>query len=589
MENSKILYEDRKKLMEMVNNLKEEELWKVIEVIYGQAAANSSNSTGKEFEINFGTLNDKTCIKLARLVKLELTEPPVIEEERVLKPVNTEKKAPSSGVQPTKHKKSTKPDMPAEQPIKPQSNQKQRNKRALPDPPEVPAAPRPTTSKKENSQSTPIKPQSNTNSKVLKSSKKAKPAPSKPAPWVGPRIHIKIKEDGDFKAASVMDHQGNHLLLLYDEDLAFEWVDASLPGLIWLPLENLIPEFKGKYARLERLLMPEECHTLLRRLLLLEPTEPFREPVDPSLLPQYYDVVDNPMDLGKICSKMANGGFSEPSQVVTDVITVCRNALAFNPPDHEIYKMAQMMVAVFHHHWFQLLEELDQSLPARSSEAVSKAWSDQTQDYKEVPSEVGQGSLGGNMRNTKNEITRFGQKGSQLIGLGVKIPSETKDGGGHATIISFDEHSKKHLVEFEDGSKRKLDLDASHAKLDIMPPETDDTCMTLRTGVMVWARAAKFPWWPAEIALPDIPMLLAVLRPPTNAAEARLSRRTMVLYAGESQFDLLTPSNIERFSFSNLQKVKSRISRTPELPRAYKAFTERCKELEIKVVEDLGL
>lgn len=83
---------------------------------------------------------------------------------------------------------------------------------------------------------------------------------------------------------------------------------------------------------------------------------PFKEPVDPIALgiPDYFDYIKRPMDLGTIKQKMysvsgrfiakliCQGGYVSGDDFAKDVRLVWNNALYYNQPSTEVYKMAHV-------------------------------------------------------------------------------------------------------------------------------------------------------------------------------------------------------------------------------------------------------
>jgi hypothetical protein len=66
-----------------------------------------------------------------------------------------------------------------------------------------------------------------------------------------------------------------------------------------------------------------------------------------SELPEYYDVVTRPMDLGTVHSRLAAGAYADASAFEVDVRLVWDNCKQFNTEDSEIYLYAQEMAAAF--------------------------------------------------------------------------------------------------------------------------------------------------------------------------------------------------------------------------------------------------
>ena len=59
---------------------------------------------------------------------------------------------------------------------------------------------------------------------------------------------------------------------------------------------------------------------------------PFRQPVDPQALgiPDYHDIVRNPMDLGTIKRKLDAGQYNDPWDYVGDMFLMFKNAWLYN-------------------------------------------------------------------------------------------------------------------------------------------------------------------------------------------------------------------------------------------------------------------
>ncbi|XP_017339139.1 histone acetyltransferase p300 isoform X3 [Ictalurus punctatus] len=76
---------------------------------------------------------------------------------------------------------------------------------------------------------------------------------------------------------------------------------------------------------------------------------PFRQPVDPSLLgiPDYFDIVKNPMDLSTIKRKLDTGQYQEPWQYVDDICLMFNNAWLYNRKTSRVYKYCSKLAEVF--------------------------------------------------------------------------------------------------------------------------------------------------------------------------------------------------------------------------------------------------
>lgn len=65
---------------------------------------------------------------------------------------------------------------------------------------------------------------------------------------------------------------------------------------------------------------------------------PFIKPVSASEVPDYFDVIKRPMDLGKIKSKLNLGEYRTNEQVMKDIEQVFFNCDLYNIADSEIYR-----------------------------------------------------------------------------------------------------------------------------------------------------------------------------------------------------------------------------------------------------------
>lgn len=102
----------------------------------------------------------------------------------------------------------------------------------------------------------------------------------------------------------------------------------------------------------------QECLSIIELLRRNPKSDPFLEPVDPIALnvPEYFDVVKNPMDISMLAKNLENGKYSNsPSRKTVekspmarmingnfrrDVELIFDNAMLFNPPDDWIHQTA---------------------------------------------------------------------------------------------------------------------------------------------------------------------------------------------------------------------------------------------------------
>ncbi|XP_073388090.1 uncharacterized protein [Physcomitrium patens] len=67
----------------------------------------------------------------------------------------------------------------------------------------------------------------------------------------------------------------------------------------------------------------------------------FSEPVDANLVPDYYDVIKEPMDFGTMYKKISKGLYNILSLFEKDIMLICNNAMRYNGPETVYYKQAR--------------------------------------------------------------------------------------------------------------------------------------------------------------------------------------------------------------------------------------------------------
>jgi SAM-dependent methyltransferase len=109
------------------------------------------------------------------------------------------------------------------------------------------------------------------------------------------------------------------------------------------------PQQFGDTGTDERTFKLKQCKVLINKLRLHKNAWPFNQPVDPVALgiPDYFDVIQHPMDLGTVSKKLENGQYTEASQFIADVDLVWRNCLLYNPPNSDVCAWANELKAEY--------------------------------------------------------------------------------------------------------------------------------------------------------------------------------------------------------------------------------------------------
>ena len=83
---------------------------------------------------------------------------------------------------------------------------------------------------------------------------------------------------------------------------------------------------------------------------------PFLHPVDPVALniPDYFDIIKNPMDFGTIYQRLINGQITSEAEYVKLMELVFTNAITYNKPQDDVAFMAHELQAYFDKEYTQM-------------------------------------------------------------------------------------------------------------------------------------------------------------------------------------------------------------------------------------------
>ncbi|KAK9937278.1 hypothetical protein M0R45_014079 [Rubus argutus] len=97
---------------------------------------------------------------------------------------------------------------------------------------------------------------------------------------------------------------------------------------------------------------------------------PFMSPVDVETLGlhDYYQVIEKPMDLGTVQSKMDGGGYKNVREIYADVRLVFKNAIKYNDDKDDVHVMAQTLLDKLEEKWLQLLPKVLEEEKRRADE-----------------------------------------------------------------------------------------------------------------------------------------------------------------------------------------------------------------------------
>ncbi|MBN3311075.1 TIF1A factor, partial [Amia calva] len=138
-----------------------------------------------------------------------------------------------------------------------------------------------------------------------------------------------------------------------------------------------------------KILLPldkRRCERLLLYLFCHELSADFQEPVPPSIVPDYYEIIKTPMDLSIVKDKLqARQGqcYSTPEEFVADVRLIFRNCAEFNETDSEVASAGKTLSSIFEEHLKTLYPA--RTFPELKTEGPCPEPEDQEQDEISQP------------------------------------------------------------------------------------------------------------------------------------------------------------------------------------------------------------
>ena len=124
----------------------------------------------------------------------------------------------------------------------------------------------------------------------------------------------------------------------------YEEVDASNSVSIELKLHPILKTYNYTTNRLQFI-----QHKIIKVLWKNRLCWPFQKPVDTEEIgiPDYYNVIKNPMDLGTVKRKLENFEYQMGDEALTDIRLVFDNCFLYNNPQADVYSMAKDLEGVF--------------------------------------------------------------------------------------------------------------------------------------------------------------------------------------------------------------------------------------------------
>jgi hypothetical protein len=114
------------------------------------------------------------------------------------------------------------------------------------------------------------------------------------------------------------------------------------------------------------------CGKILTKLMDHKSCWLFNKPVDPVLygIPDYFDVIHNPMDLGTVKKKLTSKQYVSTSEFAADVRLTFSNAMKYNPPGNDVHTIAEQLNRTFESEWRSVERKWDHRNPVQEQEPM---------------------------------------------------------------------------------------------------------------------------------------------------------------------------------------------------------------------------
>jgi hypothetical protein len=203
----------------------------------------------------------------------------------------------------------------------------------------------------------------------------------------------------------------------------------------------------------------KQCQTLLKSLMTHKFGWPFNQPVDPIALniPDYFDVIKQPMDLGTIKEQLDTGHYETEDEFAEDVRLVWANTFTYNPPGSDICVMASALSGIFNEK-FEILKakiaERGRGSPAgidQTLQELRESMSSVRRELERIKTPNGRAAARGAPREDARPMS-FSEKKKLSDAINV-LPSEHL-----GTVVKIIHERMPHLTT--SGEEIEIDIDA---------------------------------------------------------------------------------------------------------------------------------
>ncbi|KAL0770667.1 hypothetical protein Bca101_035818 [Brassica carinata] len=241
---------------------------------------------------------------------------------------------------------------------------------------------------------------------------------------------------------------------------------------------------RGKHVSSPELM--RQFATIIRQIAQQKWAWPFLEPVDVKGLglDDYHKVIEKPMDLGTIRTKMEGSEYSNVREIYADVRLVFKNAMRYNEEKHDVYVMAESLLEKFEEKWLTIMPKLVEEEKKQAEEEA------QDRASKQLAVEAAQADKA---RDLSNELYEIDQELEKLREIVVqkcrKLSTQEKKGLSAALGRLSPEDLSKALKMVSEGNPH-FPAGAPEVELDI-DLQSDVTLWRLKVFVQEALKAAN--------------------------------------------------------------------------------------------------
>ncbi|XP_062620168.1 bromodomain and WD repeat-containing protein 3-like isoform X2 [Saccostrea cucullata] len=148
-----------------------------------------------------------------------------------------------------------------------------------------------------------------------------------------------------------------------------------------------------------------ECLNLLESVFQCEDSSPFRFPVDPDEIPEYFDIIEHPMDLSTVKENLLRDKYSNPNSLFKDFRLIFSNSRTFNTNKRSrIYAMTLRLSALIEEKMKDIISgwnsavKQKKSSPRLSQSNYSSKTESSSRSYRNQPRRMAATAASSNIR-----------------------------------------------------------------------------------------------------------------------------------------------------------------------------------------------